>query len=247
MHDQPTPTPCPGLCNNAWRRAETALEEHGTEHHLTPAWGQPTQCDNCVERTREKLEELPELLDAVLVEALEGTPAKNVGTIGRISVVTWPGQASRLLVDRIVGEMAELQADILIQRRIWPADSLPARSTAANEPDHIRGITRTLLAHWDWAMQHHPAAGEPHTSGNANPGAQAAGWHRSAQLFTRRDNPRIQMTGACPRCQLRTLSHSNGETYIACRNPECELLMSHAEYAEHARGLAGEVTVRVAA
>lgn len=246
MHDQ-TQTPCPGPCNNAWRRSETLRETDGTEHHLTPSWGQPVQCEHCVERTREKLEELPELLDAVLLEALEGTPAKNVGTIGRVTVATWPGQASRLLVDRIVGEMAELQADILIQRRIWHPDRLPARSTAPGEADHIRRITSTLLAHWDWAMQNHPAASEPHTAGNANPGGQAASWHRSAQLFTRRDNPRVQMTAPCPRCHLKTLSHSNGETYIACRNPECELLLSRSEYEQHTHGLASAVTIRQAA
>lgn len=246
MHDQ-TPTPCPGPCNNAWRRSETLRETDGTEHHLTPSWGQPVQCDDCVERTLHQLEELPELLDAVLLEALYGTPAKNVGTIGRVTVATWPGQASRLLVDRIVGEMAELQADILVQRRIWSVGTQPGRSTSANEPDYIRGIVRTLFAHWEWAMQHHPAASEPHTAGNANPGGQAAGWHRSAQLFTRRDNPRIQMTAPCPRCQLRTLSHSNGETYIACRNPECELLLSRSEYEQHTRGLVDTVTIRQAA
>ena len=245
MHDQPTT--CPGPCNNAWRRSEALRETDGTEHHLTPSWGQPTQCDACVERTRQHIEELPELLDAALLEALEGTPAKNVGTIGRVTVATWPGQASRLLVDRIVSEMAELEADILIRRRIWHPDRLPLRGTAPNEREHIGGITRALLAHWDWAMQHHPAADEPHTTGNANPGGQASSWHRTLQLFTRRDNPRLQLAAPCPRCHLKTLSHSNGETFIACRNPECELLLSRAEYDHHTKQLTDAVTIREAA
>ena len=246
MHDQPQ-TPCPGPCNNAWRRSETQRETDGTEHHLTPAWGQPTQCDDCVERSRHHIEELPELLDAALLEALEGTPAKSVGTIGRMSVITWPGQASRLLVDRIVSEMAELQADILIHRGIWKPERLPERGTAPSEPDHIRRITRALLIHWDWAMQHHPAADEPHTAGNANPGGQASAWYRTLQVFTRRDNPRLQLAAPCPRCFLKTLSHSNGETFIACRNPECELLLSRAEYDQHAKEIADAVALGQAA
>ena len=246
MHDH-SPTPCPGPCNNAWRKAETLRENDGTEHHLTPAWGQPVQCDPCVERTRSQIQELPELLDAALIEALEGTPGKNVGTIGRISVITWPGQASRLLVDRIVGEMAELQADILIQRGIWAPDIRPQPGTAANEPDHIRGIVNSLWAHWDWAMQHHPAATEPHASGNANPGGQASSWHRTVQLFTRRDNPRLQLNAPCPHCHLKSLSHTNGETFIACRNPECELLLSREEYDRHAKEVTDAVRLGQAA
>lgn len=246
MHDQ-TPAPCPGPCNNAWRRSEALREADGTEHHLTPAWGQPVQCDGCTERARHQIEELPELLEAALLEALEGTPAKSVGTIGRVTTATWPGQASRLLVDQIVSEMAELEADILIRRSIWHIDRQPNRGTAPNESEHIRGITGTLLAHWDWAMQYHPAADEPHTAGNANPGGQAASWHRTLQLFTRRDNPRLQLTAPCPRCHLKSLSHTNGETFIACRNPECELLLSREEYDRHAKEVADAVRLGQAA
>lgn len=200
-----------------------------------------------MERGRHQIEELPELLDAALVEALEGTPAKMTGTIGRITSAVWPGQASRLLVDRIVSEMAELEADILIRRHVWHIDRQPNRGTAPNEPEHIRGITRTLLAHWDWAMQYHPAADELHTAGNANPGGQASSWHRTVQLFTRRDNPRIQMTTPCPYCHLRTLTKSNGETFIACRNPECELLLSRDEYDRHTKEMAEAIAISQAA
>lgn len=245
MHDNLAP--CPGPCNNAWRRSEALREADGTEHHLTPAWGEPVQCDACVERTRHQILELPELLEAALLEALEGTPAKMTGTIGRVTTATWPGQASRILVDRIVSEMAELEADILIRRNIWPLDRQPHRGTAPNEPEHIRRITNTLWAHWDWAMQHHPAADEPHTAGNANPGGQASSWHRTLQLFTRRDNPRIQLSAPCPRCHLKSLSHTNGETFIACRNPECELLLSREEYDRHTKEVADAISVGQAA
>ncbi|MFD1309857.1 hypothetical protein [Streptomyces kaempferi] len=244
MHDHPA-KPCPGPCNNAWRRAEAALAETGTEHHLTPAWGQPVQCGSCVERGRHQLTELPELLAAVHLEALYGTPAKITGTIGRAGAPVWPGQASRLLLDRIVGELTELHADILIQRGIWKAEQ--ERPEAVTEGRLIGDTVGILLAHWDWAMQNHPAAAEPHDRDNANPGGQVAGWYRSAQVFTRRDNPRVQKSAPCPRCHLKSLSHSNGESYISCRNPECEVLLSRDEYEEHAREVAGAIVINQAA
>lgn len=243
MHDH-TPAPCPGPCNNAWRRAEAALETDGTEHHLTPSWGQPTQCWGCVDRARDQLNELPELLAAIHLEALHGTPAKLTGTIGRVAVATWPGQAARLLIDRILGEMTELRADILVQRGIWTEGVRPSESS---EGRLIGETVRALLAHWEWAMQHHPAATEPHAAGNANPGGQVATWHRSAQFFTRRDNPRVQMAAPCPNCHLKTLAHCNGETFISCRNPECELLLSREEYDRRVKEMAEAITLGQAA
>lgn len=244
MHNHTAPKICPGPCNNAWRRAEAVLAETGAEHHITPAWGQPTQCAGCVERSRHQVSELPELLTAIQLEALYGTPAKLTGTIGRVGAPVWPGQASRLLLDRILGEMSELQADILVQRGIWTEGT---RLEAVSEGRLIGDTTTTLLAHWDWAMQYHPAASEAHDRDNANPGGQAANWHRSAQFFTRRDNPRIQKAAPCPRCHLKTLSHSNGESFISCRNPECETLLSREEYDERAKEMAGAIVIDQAA
>jgi hypothetical protein len=240
VHDH-SPTPCPGPCNNAWRRAEAAAAEVGTEHHISPAWGQPIQCYGCVDRGRDQLAELPELLAAVHLEAIYGTPAKLTGTIGRVGAPTWPGQASRLLIDRILGEMEELASDILMQRGLGQ----PTRSGSEG-----RVITRTvtlLLAHWEWAMQNHPAATEPHDRDNANPAGQVASWHRSAQFFTARNNPRVQMAAPCPRCHLKTLAHSNGESYISCRNPECEVLLSREEYDERTKQIANAIIVGQAA
>jgi hypothetical protein len=245
VHDH-IPAPCPGPCNNAWRRAETALEADGTEHHITPAWGQPVQCYSCVGRGREQLAELPELLAAVHLEALYGTPAKLAGTIGRVGAPVWPGQASRLLLDRILGEMEELANDIRDLREI-----ARVRATGSTQPAREgRRITATVAllgAHWEWAMQHHPAAQEPHDRDNANPAGQVASWHRSAQFFTSRNNPRVQMAAPCPRCHLKTLAHCNGETFISCRNPECELLLSREEYDRRVKEMTEAITLGQAA
>jgi hypothetical protein len=75
-----TATICPGPCNTAWRRAEEVAADTGTEHHITPAWGQPVQCDSCVERARRQLGELPALLAAVHLEAIHGSRSPSTAT-----------------------------------------------------------------------------------------------------------------------------------------------------------------------
>jgi hypothetical protein len=238
------PTVCPGPCNTAYRKAEEALAATGTEHAIQPAWGQSMQCHACTDRTREQLAELPALLAAVLAEALEGTPTKLTGTIGRITTAVWPGQASRLLVDRIVGEMAELQADILKLRGIWGADMAAGRGTAPNEARYIQGIVTALNGHWDWAMQNHPAAWEPWGRDNANPGGQVAAWYRSAQYFTKQDEQRdVKRLAPCPRChgpylvESRELRLVNDQAYIECRDPDCGRIMTRPEYDSYVKAL----------
>jgi hypothetical protein len=246
----PAPSPCPGPCNNAWRRAETALNETGAEHHITPVWGQPVQCYACVETTRAQLLNLPALLATALNEALYGTPTKLTGTIGRISVVTWPGEACRLLVDRIVSEMTELHADILKLRGVWSPDHAVLPAIAANEAGHIAAIVRSLAGHWGWAMQCHPAATESYGKGNANPGSQVAGWHHSLQRFTKQDEQReVRRLAPCPGCRGPYLVESadlrlvDDQPYIECRDPDCRRIMTSAEYDRYVKELTAAISV----
>lgn len=238
------PAPCPGPCNNAWRRAETARAAAGTEHHITPAWGQPTQCYGCVDGTREDLLAIPRLLANVLDEAIDGTPTRLTGTIGRTSNVSWPGEACRLFVDRIVEGMTVLQADILILRGFWNAEQEPLPTLAPNEASHIAAIVNSLAAHWDWAMQHHPAAHESYGPDNGNPGSQVAGWHRALQRFTKQDEQReVKRLAPCPRCkgpylvESRELRLVDDQPYIECRDPDCQRVMTTAEYDRYVKDL----------
>jgi bacterioferritin-associated ferredoxin len=249
MH-HPSATPCPGPCNNAWRRAETVLEETGTEHHLTPNWGHPTQCGECVERARRQLAELPELLAAVLMEALYGTRPQNTATIHSRPNDTpaWPGQAARLLIDTLLGEIEELATDVLVQRGIWHRDFEPDR-TGTREGRRIASACRTLTAHLDWMMQHHPAAVEPHDHGNANPAGQIRHWHAITQRFTKSHPQRdVRKMAPCPRCKGPYLAESrdlrlvDDRPYIECRDPDCRRIMTSAEYDTYVKALAAVVT-----
>ena len=241
---------CPGPCNNAWRRGETVRAESGNEHHLTPSWGQPVQCYECLERARHQLAELPELLTAVQMEALRGTRPQNTATIHSRPNDTpaWPGQAARLLIDTVLPEMEELAADVLVQRGIWRQDFEPDH-TGIREGQRISAALRTLYAHLDWMMQHHPAATEPHERGNANPGGQIRQWHGVAQRFTKQHPQHdVRKLAPCPRCKGPYLAESrdlrlvDDRPYIECRDPDCRRIMTGAEYDTYVKALAAVVT-----
>ncbi|MFK4108565.1 hypothetical protein [Streptomyces sp. NPDC002176] len=110
----PSPTPCLGPCNTAWRRAEHLLANTGTSHDIPAARGAPVHRLGCVERVRRHLEELPELLVAVSLEPLHGQRGTPTATTNSAPTDTTPrpGQAARLLTDLIVGDIAET-ADVV--------------------------------------------------------------------------------------------------------------------------------------
>ncbi|MFJ8345041.1 hypothetical protein ACIQ9J_01430 [Streptomyces sp. NPDC094153] len=232
---------CPGPCNNAWRRAEQQLAQDGTEHDIPVTWGQPVHCQRCTSRTHAQLAELPELVVAISLEAVNGTAPKTTGTIGRAATPAWPGQAARLLTDHIVGGLVELEDDIRDLRRLRHR---PGRGT---EGQGVTGAVRFLAAHLDWALVEHPLAGEVHDRLSGNPAAQIHSWHRAALRFTRRDARLEHHRVPCPRCELLTLFRGDGDDYIECRNINCQTLLTPGEYLEHTRRLASAQRATAAA
>ncbi|MFE9735453.1 hypothetical protein ACFYO9_33920 [Streptomyces sp. NPDC005863] len=250
MHDHPTQQPCPGPCNNAWRRAEVLLAETGADHHLTPCWGWPVQCYDCVERARQQVAELPGLLTQIQLEALHGARPQSTATIGSRpnDAPAWPGQAARLLIDALLGEMEELVTDVLIQRRLR-APEFELVTAGTREGRRIGAACSTLAAHLDWMMQRHPAAGEPHDAGNANPAGQIRHWHATGQRFTKQHPQRdVRKMAPCPRCKGPYLAESrdlrlvDDRPYIECRDPDCRRILTGAEYDTYVKALAAVVT-----
>lgn len=234
------PAPCPGSCNNAWRRAEAQLAADGTEHDIPVTWGQPVHCERCTSRTHAQLAELPELVVAISLEAVNGTAPKTTGTIGRSTTPAWPGQAARLLTDHIIGGLLELEDDIRELR------GLRLRSVRGSEGRDVTGAIRFLSAHLEWALTEHPLAEEVHDRLSGNPAAQIHGWHRAALRFTRRDARLEHHRIPCPRCELLTLFRADGDDYIECRNINCQTLLTTGEYFEHTRRLASECQAKTA-
>jgi hypothetical protein len=228
----PAPSPCPGPCNNAWRRAEQQLNADGISHDIPVTWGQPVHCQRCTSRAHAQLAELPELVVAIGLEAVCGTAAKTTGTIGRAATPAWPGQASRLLTDHIVGGMLELEDDV---RELRGFRHRPGRGTEGGE---VMGVVKFLAAHLNWALVEHPLAVEVHDRLSGNPAAQIQGWHRAAQRFTRRDARLEHYRIPCPRCELLTLVRADGDDYIECRNVNCQTLLTPGEYLDHTKRLA---------
>lgn len=249
MHDH-TPHPCPGPCNNAWRRAEALADEAGDQNHITPAWGQPVQCYGCVERARRQIDELPELLTAVQLEAVYGARPQSTATIHSRpnDAPAWPGQAARLLIDNLLGEMEELEGDILVQRHIRKAEA-EYDVNGIREGQRITTTCRTLAAHLEWMAQQHPCADEPHDQGNANPLGQIRHWHAAAQRFTKAHPQHdVRKMAPCPRCKGPYLAESrdlrlvDDKPYIECRDPDCRRIMTTAEYDTYVKALAAVVT-----
>ncbi|MFE2407105.1 hypothetical protein ACFXDE_02040 [Kitasatospora sp. NPDC059408] len=231
-----TPTACPGPCNCAWRDAERT----GLPHDYTPTWGQPVHCQTCQDRTRTDLTELPELLAAIWLEATHGTarPA-DVTTSRPAGIAPWPGQASRLLTDHIVGGLTEIEDDVRDLR------GLGSRPDDVREGTTATQAVRFLNAHLDWILEHHPAANETHEPGSGNPAAQIRHFNRTAKRFTSRDARMEQKAAPCKRCDWRALAHADGADYVECRN--CGLLMTPAEYQDWASEITATAPHRSAA
>lgn len=242
-------TACPGLCNSAWRRAEELFETNGTDHHLTPAWGRPVQCGGCLERARQQLTELPELIAAVHLESLYGSrPTMAAVRSGSGDAPSWPGQAARMVTEMLLEGMEELAADVLVQRRIWPEGN-SARPEGVSEGARFTNCLRILDAHLDWMMQHHPAATEPHDRGNANPGGQIRGWYGAAQRFVKAHQQYdVRRPAPCPGCKGPYLAESRDlrlvgdRPYIECRDPDCQRILTGAEYDDYVKGLAAGIS-----
>ncbi|MFC8676695.1 hypothetical protein ACFUEN_28920 [Streptomyces griseorubiginosus] len=249
-----TPTPCVGVCNVAWRRAEHLHRTQRIPHDIPVTWGNPVHCEGCVDRARRHLAELPELLVAVSLEPLYGQ--RGIPTASTTSAPTdttpWPGQAARLLTDHIAGGLAETAADLRHLRRLGEH---PIRTPGVREGAWISLTVRLLDAHADWLLQEHPLATESHEPArlgrdiipSGNPAAQIAGWHRAATRFTRRDKaPETKRFAPCKRCggpwlaESRDLRLVDDEPYIECQDPDCRALLTHAEYARYVKDLAAQ-------
>ncbi|MET7944361.1 hypothetical protein [Streptomyces sp. NPDC005302] len=247
----PAPTPCLGVCNTAWRRAEQDAHAAHTEHDVPVSWGAPVHCPACVERFRRQLGELPELLAAVTLEPLHGQRSVPTATMNSAPTDTtpWPGQAARLLIDLVAGGLAEIAADV---RRLRGLGDHPAREPGVREGAWIARTVKLLDAHADWLLQEHPLAQEPHDAVRTardvtpswNPAAQVAHWHRAATRFTGRDTaPQVKRFAPCRRCggpwltESRDLRLVDDQPYIECQDADCRALYTHAEYRDYVRSL----------
>lgn len=219
MHNT-SPTACAGPCANAWRRAETQRLTEGTPHGLQPWPGNPYWCDRCRTRVLDALGMLPELIAAIHLEALHATP-KQTERVTASTTPPWPGQASRLLTDLIVGGLAEAE-DAMRDLRSW------SERTATFESDVLNKSVTVLTLSIDWLLTSHPEAASPDTS----PGATILLWRDKAMRFTGRDKLIHKFPVRCPTCDLLALRREDGSSYVEClpRIGGCGRLWTEDEY-----------------
>jgi hypothetical protein len=224
----PTNTPCPGQCNNAWRRAE----ELGEPHTLQPVHGEPVHCWPCYSTAHTQLGQFPALFVSVYIEALHGTATKQTGTIGRSGLrAPWPGQHARLLTDRLLDSLHTLANDTREHVGEYRENLGPERITMTRD-------IATLTKHLRWLLTDHPCATETHGGMSGNPAWEIRTWHRAAEVFCRQDEQRVEKRLApCRRCNGPWLASVNG--VVECRDPACKLVMTNDEYATYVERLVG--------
>jgi len=239
-----TPTPCPGPCNRKHRR--TLADGH------TPDWppvdGEPVWCihctalvDNALHHTPagrdddRRLPDLPQLLVAIHLEAIHGTPTPGAKVRVSRESPAWPGQAARMLTDLIVSGLLDLEDDLRRLRALSPRPALPEGTAAGAAVTAIR-------ANLDWLLNQHPDAADPDLA----PGAQLLRWQWIATRFIHADEPRtVQTWLPCPRCDLLTLCRVPGEEGVVCGN--CYARYGEDEYQRRFRQYAIWERARTAA
>lgn len=217
-------TVCPGPCNRALRRAPDPGDR-------TPEPGNPVWCDRDGLLVARCLAELPELLAAIHLEALYGTPSPGARVRRTNSAPPWPGEAARMLTDLIVGGLLTLEDELRYLRGYSPRPDLPEGAAASRAIQVLNGSL-------EWLLQQHPDAADP----EAAPGALILRWQYTAVRFTKADVPRtVQKDLPCPSCDLLTLTTVPGEDSVECGN--CGLILRDEEYQRRVKQYAIYVAV----
>ncbi|MFB6805470.1 hypothetical protein [Streptomyces sp. NPDC056387] len=173
----------------------------------------------------------------------------TIGARATSTTSPWPGQAARLLTEQVLDEMTELEGDVLYLRGIRTAADDETRRSGIREGRRVSDVARILEAHLDWMMQQHPAAGEPHDRGNGNPASQIRGWHGTLERFIKAHQQYdVRKLAPCPRCKGPYLAESrdlrliDDRPYIECRDPDCQRILTSAEYDEYVKALASGIS-----
>lgn len=221
-----TAQPCAGPCNRAYRRTDTTTADEAEQQSRKPYYGEPHWCDHCTGIVARALTELPELVAAIHLEALNGTPTPGARVTHTQQTPPWPGEPARILTDLIAGGLMELEDDLRHLRGYSPRPVLP-------EGHGMSEAIAVLTGSLDWLLQEHPNCADPTWS----PGASLLRWHHIAVRFTKRDKPRTTVKELpCPRCELLMLVKADGDDSVECGN--CGNRLREDEYQRRVKQLA---------
>jgi hypothetical protein len=230
--------PCPGPCNRRYREARATWKEALAGYDpldssqsrpeppdIAPWLGDPVWCGLCASKIRLRLAELDDLI-ALRKAAADGHRQSDAAE--RVSGA--PGEASSPSQaaddeDEIAGMLAGWERAYREIRR-WP--SPPPRGELASAET---ACIAWLLHHLDGILCS-PAA--------ADFGLEVLQWHREFTSSTKAGARTLRKPMRCPSCQLLTLTWTEGETQVACGNPDCCRILSLADYDAEVERLAKE-------
>jgi hypothetical protein len=206
VNNVPTPSPCPGRCNSAWRSAEHRYETTGVDHDLEPREGQPVWCPPCTTSIRAAIADWPDLA-ARLVEEVESgvSAAMSEYVSGSKNRPVHDHEAASFLLDEYAEWISQWEATIRCELR------LAARRPTSDRRTAISNATAFLLPQLDRHLA--PAAGRFHdlaaTEVIEEFGQDALRYHRRAQHLTAsQESEPVRVAGVpCPICDHKALEH----------------------------------------
>lgn len=237
MHNVPSPSACPGICNSGWRRAETARLNDATPHEYTPRAGDPVWCNPCVRHLHTELGNLPYMVAQLQLEVENATNAGHEQVSGSKERPIHERERYTICIEDIDGVLDSWAVLVRDERNLHVVR--PAR-----QGPRICASTTLLVTHFDWLTAEHPAAAEF--------GLEVRRVHLRAAALTHTSDVRPERCDGviCPRCDVMALEHEldwqgRATGYISCRN--CGTLLSAAEYERWLKMLAAPLRGRLAA
>lgn len=227
---------CIGPCNRRYREAREAFDQALAEYDplnseqsrpeppgIQPWEGMPVWCPNCASRISLKLAELDDLA-AILAATADGHRASAEAE--RVSGTGEPGSPSQASDD--LDELASMLRgweDTYRDLRGWPSPP-PRGELASAETACIAWLRRHLNG-----ILSCPVA--------ADFGTEILQWHREIGGKSKAGVRTLVKPMRCTSCGL-LLAWTEGEEYVACRNPECGRLITLADYEAEVERLAAE-------
>lgn len=226
------PMPCPGICNTAWRRAETAYQtaldvyiarrELGAEPAEPPAYpdispdkGDPIWCPGCQTSIRAGIDRLPRLAAAVAVRVdgrlVAQLRAERVGTPGGSP----SGSPAFDTFDEIVQFACSWEDAVraLLGHQPAPLASWtnrgPALTAAAR---YLAGWHVQVLAHDDIGHEF---------------GRELLSLVRRAERTAGLDRSVTRWRAPCRRCDNPGYQQENGSEYVECRHCHDRMTLEH--------------------
>lgn len=218
-------SPCPGMCNAQWRKAEAARVEGVAEHELIPRPGEPVWCEGCSLNIASALRHLPEDVARVFLEMQNGSPKGHERVSGSRSRPLHAKESLARFIEEIHGVLTGWEDDTRELRRYSPRQ-------VRRQAVQIDYSARFLLGQLDWILGRHPYAEATKAFG-----WEITGLHRKALKVTQNDDPSGIPTRCpgvrCPRCTWKALvreldSEKQPTAYVLCEN--CGRLLNEGEY-----------------